>query len=169
VIQPSGSGLRSGLPAAGADMLQSMRSRENGGAPGGVTDKCEYYILHRHRSPIGPLDLRPETLLLFLRSLTAWASRPRPPEVSAEVRMDHIDNRSIDPVQFSPIQSNPASPWHCTHGRALLSQPYDPPAADSGQAKMCPTPAKISILNWAQLQFERCTIYDNQGPIKISI
>jgi hypothetical protein len=78
--------------------------------------------------------------------------------------MDH--RQSIH--RSSSVQSNPVQHRRGTACMAERSYrtPYDPPTADLGQET---TPAKFSILNWAQHQFERCTIYDNQGPIEISI
>jgi hypothetical protein len=119
----------------------------------------------------GP-EARDHAALLFLRSLTArGTSRPRPPEVSAEVRMDHRQSiyRSSS-VQFNPVQSSLPS-IAVGRGTARMAErsersscgPCDPLAADSGQTTMCPTPAKFSILNWAQHQFESCTYLQQPG------
>jgi hypothetical protein len=172
VIQPSGRGLRSGLLAGGeADMLQSMRSRENDGAPG-VTDKCELYMMLDHHWTSGPEARDHAACSSCAASPHGGTYRPRPPEVSAEVRVDHRQRQSIyqsSSVQFNPVQSSLPSIAVARMAERSSCGPCDPPVADSGQTTMCPTPAKTTILNWAQHQFERYTVYDSQGPIKISI
>ena len=142
-------------------MLQSIRSRENGGA----LESLELYMMAHRLITIGPLDQARDHAACSSAQphrTGHYTSRPRPPEVSAEVRVDHRQSiyRSSS-VQFNPVQSSIASPWHIRMAERSSCGPCDPPVTDSGQATMCPTPAKISILNWAQQRFERCTIYDS--------
>ena len=106
-------------------MLQSMRSRENDGAPG-VTDKCELYMMLDHHWTSGPEARDHAACSSCAASPHGGTLRPRPPEVSAEERVDHKQRQAIHrSSQFSSIQSNSAClalPLHAWLS-ALLADP----------------------------------------------
>jgi hypothetical protein len=127
-------------------MLQSMRSREKWRcAERSQTDKY-YYIRMAH---IGPLDLGPYSML-FLRSLTALGPSPDAPGGGVRGNADgpSSTNRSIDPVQFSSIQSNSnvrVPNKHCMHCRTSALR-AGPCIHSFGQATKCPEPPHLEVL-----------------------
>jgi hypothetical protein len=152
-------------------MLQSMRSRDNGGALESLISVS--YIIYDgaasldHHWTSGP-EARDHAASSSCAASPHGGTFPAAP--AGGVRGGADGPRTIDlSIQFSSVQSSPMPIAVALMAERSSCGPCDPPPADSGQTTMCPTPAEIAIFNWAQHQFETCTIYDSQGPIKISI
>ena len=146
-----------------------MREMAVRGGESVISRSILYWLASAHHHPLWTnWTLDPADNVLFLRSLTALP-RPHLPDASAEVRMDHVTS-----VRSGPVRSNQSSPVLPTAQPGTVTERFflaDPAIRVllTREKRHFASPCRCFLYGIGRCQFKICTVYENQGPIKISV